>query len=233
LPPPALYRVIRAACIAVVRLVFDVQVAGREHMPPPGSIVAGVPHRNWVEPMLLVALLPARPRLVMLADGQTVSSSALRRLLVRAVGGVIPVGPGRTAAGFEAIGRAAQAAVNDRAVLALFPEVGKPAKAPRLRRLSPGVCQLASRTDAPVVPVVFGGTHELYLRRRIVVRILPPIQPMAPGDAGGCRAGMDAFMADFRAVVQAAAVEAHESAEADSPRRKRWRWLTGNYPRAD
>jgi 1-acyl-sn-glycerol-3-phosphate acyltransferase len=223
------YRIIRAISLVVIRFLFDVRVEGRENMPRPGTIVAGVPHRNWAEPVLLFALLPARPRQVGIADGPTMSRSLLRRLIVNAGGGVIKVEPRSGPSGFETIARATTDWVRRGAVVVIFPEVGPPSRAPALRRLSAGVGHLAARSRAPVVPVVVGGTHELYLRRRIVISVLPPIDP----PASATRPAIAAFMDDLEERTKAAAVEVHRAAESGGPRRRVGRWLSGRYPRAE
>src|SRR5687768_9996942 len=177
-------------------------------------ICAGVPHRNWAEPFVLFWALPARPRLVAVADGPAVSRSPLRRLVINLAGGVVAVWPRGSAREFERHLVAVQQVIDAGAVLLIFPEKGPPARAPGLRRLSPSVAHFAQRTGAPIVPVVLGGTDELYLRRRIEVRILPALDPPRP-DAG--RAGIAEFMDRFGALIASAAVDAHQRAEADAP----------------
>ena len=178
----------------------------------------------------MLFLLPARPRLVMLADGPTIWRSWWRRFLVNRVGGVVPVWPGSAGDAFEAHLDAATRTIRAGAVFTLFPEVGPATRPPGLRRLSRALAHFARRTGAPVLPVVFGGTHELFLRRRIDVRILPAIDPPA-ADAG--REGISAWMAEVSERVAPAALAAHLAAESGPAQRKRWRWLTGPYPRAD
>jgi len=209
--------------------LFRVEVAGLDNLPAGGSVLAGVPHRNWSEPVVLFALLPARPPQMGLADEAAVSRSFLRRLIVNGAGGVIPVRSGAGPSAFERIARATIDATSRGVRVTIFPEVGAPSRPPTLRRLSPGIAHLAARSAVPVVPVVFGGTHELYLRRRVVVRVLPKIEP--PPDTR--RASISAWMAMFQATVETQATATHEAAEIGAPRRKWWRWLTGRYPTAD
>ncbi|HSH22052.1 MAG TPA: 1-acyl-sn-glycerol-3-phosphate acyltransferase, partial [Candidatus Caenarcaniphilales bacterium] len=160
-------------------MLFRVRFLGTEHLPGAaagraagGWICCALPHRTWVEPLLLLALLPAEPRLIVLGDGRTIFRSPLRRLLATRVGGVVPIWSGSGRAAFAGHVEAARRTVAAGAVFCLFPEVGPPVRMPELRRLSPGVAYLALRTGAPIVPVVFGGTDSLYLRRRIEVRLL-------------------------------------------------------------
>jgi 1-acyl-sn-glycerol-3-phosphate acyltransferase len=217
---------------APIAALFRVQVEGRDLVPESGGlIVAGLPHRTWVEPILLLALLPAGRRVVTVADDRTVNRSWLRRSGVQLVGGAIAVG--RRQAGGSGFGdhiQSVEQAIGAGSWLAIYPETGPPTRPPELRRLSAGVAHFAAATQAPVVPIVFGGTGELYLRRRIEVRILSPLSPPPPSPT---IAELDAWMARFRQLAQVAANEIEGAASSHEPRRKRWRWLSGNYPRAE
>ena len=234
--PGVLYRTIRAVCAVVGRLLFRIEVSGLEHLPraadgrPAGGWIAcGLPHRTWAEPFVLLFTLPARPRIVMLGEGPTMFGSPWRALLVRRVGGAIPVWPGSGARGYRHVAGAVERVIGAGAIFSIFPEVGPPSRPPALRRLSPGVARLAQRGAAPVVPIIFGGTHDLYLRRRIIVRILPATPPPSP-DADA--RALDAWLAGLLADAQAAADETHAAADASPPRRRWWRWLHGPFPRA-
>ena len=44
------------------------------------------------------------------------------------------------------------------------------------RPLAPGIGYFGLRSGAPIVPLVFGGTHELYRGRRIQMRVLPAVR---------------------------------------------------------
>ena len=235
--PGLLYRLFRLAFGLLGRLLFRIEVQGIENLPrdaagaPAGGwICCGLPHRTWSEPFVLMLSLPARPRLFMLGEGPTIFGSAWRAFLIRRVGGAVPVWRGSGAAGFEAIGRAVSQVIAVGGVFAVFPEVGRAARPPELRRVSPGFARLAQRSGARVVPVVFGGTHDLYLRRRITVRILPPLDP-PPATAG--RADIEAYVGELLDSLAAPLAEAHAAAESGAPRRRRWRWLQAGFPRSE
>ena len=223
--------------------LFRVHVSGQENLPrdhagkPMGGWIAvGLPHRTWVEFFVFAPLLPAEPRLIMLGDGPTMFGSAWRRALLRRVGGVVPVWRGSGGPEFESHTAAAQAAIHAGAVFGLFPEVGGAARPPRLRRVSPAVAYFSLRTGAPIVLVIFGGTDELWLRRRVEVRVLPPISPPADAPTPGTpaeRGAADELLARLLAAAEPAAGEAHAAAEPPTGARRRWRWLTGPYPRAE
>jgi 1-acyl-sn-glycerol-3-phosphate acyltransferase len=216
---------IRLVCRVIAGVLFDVDVDGADRLPAGPAIVAGAPHRNWVEPFLMFGLLPRRP--VWIADRRAVTGSRLRAAVARAAGGVIAVGRGGD--GFEAVVADVRRSVDAGRALIIFPETGRPSGPPDLRTLSAGLGHLSARAQAPVVPVVFGGTHELYLRRRLVVHVLPAIDP--PDSVS--RPAIHEWMDHFEEALAGAAAEAHRGSEAKPPRWKVGRWLTGTYPRAE
>jgi len=135
----------------------------------------GVPHRTWIDPFVLVTLLPAEPRLVFLGDARAIHRSPFRRWLFARIGGVVPIRPEHGRSAFAAHVEAARSVVATGAVFALFPEVGPAVPVDRARPFGGGIGYFAVRTGAPVVPLVLGGTHELFLGRRILLRVLPPV----------------------------------------------------------
>jgi 1-acyl-sn-glycerol-3-phosphate acyltransferase len=224
-------RIVRAGLRLVLRALFRVNVSGIDNLPTGrlGFIIAGAPHRNWVEPLLMHAFVAPRDRrTVTVADARAATGSFVRSLATRSVGGVIGVGPGSPGTSARARIKIARDVVARGDALLIFPEVGAPSRPTQLRRLSAGLAHIAAVSGAPVMPVVFGGTGELYLGRRIEIRVLPPVNP-----PDRSRAAIDDWMSGFRASVQETATEAHARANARQPQRKHWRWLTGKYPRVD
>lgn len=241
--PSLLYRLLRRLFGLVVGLLFRVEVEGTDNLPrmadgrPAGGWIAvGVPHRTWVEFFIFLVVLPAQPRLIMLGDGPTMFGVGWRRALMRRVGGVVPIWRDSGAAAFEAHVDACRRAIAAGAVFGLFPEVGRAARPPALRRVSSSVGYFCVRTGAPIVTFVFGGTHELFWRRRIIVRILPAIEPPRPAPPPGSaaeRAAVDELMAVLLATVEPTVTAAHHDAEPPPGTRKLARWLTGPYPQPE
>jgi 1-acyl-sn-glycerol-3-phosphate acyltransferase len=217
----------------VARFLFEIHITGIEHLAAPGrrTILAALPHRNWSEPLLLSGVLPGAVGTVLVADGPTIERSRIRLELARLIGRVLPVWPESGPQSFAAHLDEARHAIATGNVLVIFPETGPPVAAPRLRRISPSIAWFAAETGAQVVPLVIGGTDELYLRRRIEMRVLAPFAPLPPA-ALESRAAVVAWMRAFRDATQAVANEVEAAANAHPPRRKHWRWLTGHYPRA-
>lgn len=240
-----LYRALLAACrLTGVLLRFRLRLEGAEHLPrtadgrPQGGwIAAGVPHRTWVDPFVLALLLPIEPRLVWLGDGRAIFRSPVRRLVFRRIGGVIPIWPGGGRNAVDAHFAGAQAALDAGAVFALFPEVGPAVSVDRARPFGAGVGYVALRSGAPVIPLVLGGTHELYLGRQIVLRVLPPVSardlaalgpddPLPPAGSREEREAAHRVTSALHDLTAEAVAATHLETEPAPGARKRWRGLT-------
>lgn len=239
------YRALRVLWrIVAAALGIRVVVEGREHLPetpdgrPAGGwIAAGLPHRTWIDPFLVWLVLPVEPRLVFFGDARTMARSPLRRWVVRRVGGILPIPSHGGPKAFATHVAAAAEVLRGGAVFCLFPEYGGPAPAGEARQIAAGLGYVALRTDAPIVPVVIGGNHELFIGRRIVVRILPPVAArdlagLAPG-AVAPHPGTDEervaahhVAEGFRAHAAESVAAAHLAAEPQPGTRKRGLRLT-------
>jgi 1-acyl-sn-glycerol-3-phosphate acyltransferase len=248
-PSPRASRTYRIL-LAIARLLgrglfgFQTEVVGAERLPrdsagrPSGGwIAAGLPHRTWVDPFVLADNLPVEPRLVFFGDGRAIFRSRWRRWVFRRIGGVIPIWPGGARAAIESHLRAAAAALDAGAVLCLFPETGPATPPGTARPLGLGVAYFALRTGAPIVPVVLGGTHELYRGRRFRMTVLPAVngrglagldeveplpEPWSPEE----RAAAHRVVETLNALTATPIAEAHHATELPAGSRKRWGWLT-------
>ncbi len=242
--PGTTYRLLRriwvfGAWVLRIRLTLE----GAEHLPrdargrPAGGwIAAVVPHRTWVDPFVPWILLPERPRFAFFGDSRTMARSPLRRFVVRRLGGVIPIPARPDAASVPLHLEAARKAVDAGMVFMLMPEVGAASPPGELRRLGRGLAYVALRTRAPIIPLLLGGNDELYLGRRIILRVLAPLDPgglagLAPGEAlqTGSRAERAAarrLTAAFAERVRADVTAVQSSAGPPPGRPKRGRFLT-------
>ena len=239
------YRLLRILWhVPAILLRLDVEVEGIDRLPRSadgrrvgGWIAAGLPHRIWIDPFLVWMILPAEPRLVFFGDARTMARSGWRRWVVRRVGGILPIpshgGPRAFATHIAAAGEVLRAG----AVFCLFPEYGAPAPVGMARPIAAGLGYIALRSGAPIAPIVIGGNHELFLGRRIVVRILDPLDPhtlagLAPGapmPAPGSRGEREAahrLVEAFTAATAPGVAAAHEAAEPPPGTRKRGLRLT-------
>lgn len=235
-------RVIWQACAWLLRA--DLVLEGAENLPrdargrPSGRWIAAViPHRTWIDPFVPWILLPERPRFSFFGDARTMARSPLRRFLVRRLGCVIPIPAGRDPRTVEVHMAAARQVLDTGGVFMLMPETGPPSRPGELRRLGGGMAYFALRNRAPIVPMVLGGNDEVYLGKRMILRILPPLDPfdlagLAAGDPvpeagssverGAAHQLTDAFVARVAPHV----LEVHERSVPPPGARKRGRFLT-------
>ncbi len=244
--PGLVFRILIGLCRPIT-FVFGLrfELRGAEHLPRDerGRLAGGwmavpVPHRRWIDPFIILLLLPVEPRLAFFADGRALAKTRLRRLLFRVVGGMVPVWPRGGAKAFWAHIEAARKVLDAGAVFVIFPEAGPPSEPDRTRPIEPGFGYLAMRTGAPLVPMVIGGTGELYRGRRLVLRVLAPTtaQELAGRSAGADlpEPGSHDERADAHRIADAFSerlgphvAELHAEIEgASAGDRKRWLWLT-------
>jgi 1-acyl-sn-glycerol-3-phosphate acyltransferase len=240
-----LYRSLLAFFRVVVRVLrLQLVLEGKEHLPrlqhgePVGGwIAAALPHRTWIDPFVLVLLLPVEPRLIFIGDGRAIFRSRVRRAAFRVLGGVVPIWPGGRGEAFAAHVRAAESVVRAGAVFVIFPEVGPPVDVQRARPLGAGLGYFALRTGAPIVPLVIGGAHELFIGRRIVLRVLPVAtardlagigrtDPLPQPDTPAERDAAHRIVARVHELATPAVAETFLDAEPPPGTRKRLRRLT-------
>ena len=240
------YRLLLAIVHTIGRGIFGfrTEVRGRANLPrdatgrPTGGwIAAGLPHRTWVDPFVVVDDLPVEPRLIFFGDGPAMYRSAWRRWLVRRVGGVIPIWPGGDRIAIEGYLAAASAALGAGAVLCLFPETGSATPPGTARPFGSGLAYFALRTGAPIVPLILGGTEDLYRGRRFRLDVLPPVPwqdlaglppgtaPPEPWSSAERRIAHRLTLALHERTIEAVAA-AHTATAPVPGVHKHWRWLT-------
>ncbi len=205
---------------------LDLEVQGVGNLPLGPCIVAGAPHRTWLDPIVLAFALPIEPRIYFLGDGEAIYRDAVRAFFIRRIGGVIPIWHGGR--GIDSYVEATRRILQSGARLALFPERGPAVPVERARPFAAGVGYLATRTGSLVVPAVIGGTHELYLRRRVIVRFLEPLAPPGSYLPGSLeeREAAHAFVEQIERRVAPDVTELFRATEPPPGFQKHWRWLT-------
>ncbi len=199
---------------------FRIEVSGRENVPAGQPlIVAGGPHRNWVDGFLLLVALPPQPRLVFLAS-ENVSDRWWKRVLVRLAGGFEPVST-TSVLNRDALEAALLVlARGDR--LGIFPEGWDHLEGPmrEIGSIRRGLAFVAQQSGRCVLPVALAGSKPLWRGKTLRVRIGPPLDP-PPMDAG--KATQQTWSDELRTTLQ----ELIPPAPPEIPlERRRWPWLT-------
>jgi len=202
---------------AIIRALFDLLFRPRVEGAPPrtGPYLAVANHQGWADGFLIAALLPAEPRVVFLGDRDGTMGIWWHRLVLRAVGLVIPID--RKARADRSAIDAALAALAEGCALVVFAE-GRVSHAENaLAPFQRGVGWLALRAGVPVVPLGLAGTAQLYLGRELVVRV------GRARDVAG-EVTKEATLAVSRMLHDD--VAALLGPVAEPPSRRRWLWLT-------
>jgi 1-acyl-sn-glycerol-3-phosphate acyltransferase len=199
---------------------FRIEVSGREHIPVGEPLlVAGGPHRNWLDGFLVIMALPPLPRVIFLVT-ENVFSTWRRRLVLRLVGGIDPVST-TSALNRDALEGALHVLARDER-LGIFPEGwdhldDPPREIGELRR---GIAFIAQQSGRRVLPVALAGAKPLWRGKTLRVAIGAPIDPPSPS---ANKAAQQVWVDELRATLQA--LLPPEPPEIPLEQR-RWTWLT-------
>jgi 1-acyl-sn-glycerol-3-phosphate acyltransferase len=199
---------------------FRIEVRGREHVPAGEPlIVAGGPHRNWVDGFLLMLALPALPRLTFLAS-ENVSDRLWKRILVFIAGGFEAVS--FTSVVNREVLAAAQEVLRRGDRLGIFPEGWDHLEGPmrEIGEFRRGVAFIAQQSGRRVLPVALAGAKPLWRGKTLRVHIGPPLNP-PPADAD--RAAQQAWSDELRAILEGLIPPEPPAVPVE---RRRWPWLT-------
>lgn len=198
---------------------FRIEVEGLEHIPRGEPlIIAAAPHRNWIDPLLLLTVLPPLPRTYFLAAVGLPGDRWWKRLVLNTAGGMVPVATtGQLNREGLALALAILAQGNR---VGIFAEGWGPKPDPEIMPLRRGVAFLSEHSGRRVLPVALAGTIELWRGKTLRVRIAPPLAALEPG---ADRHKEQAYVDRLRAVLQEI-VPAPPAEPVDG--QKHWRWLT-------
>ena len=153
---------------------FRVRIEGRERIPDQGGyIVMAAAHRGWMDPLLVIHALPLTPRVWFLGGGAAAFSSRWKEILLRRLGGILPVWRGGVGIDNHIV--AARAVLERGGVFAQMPEGTVSGPPGRVGTFRVGASLIVLRTEARVLPIAIAGTEELYVGKRMAVRILEPV----------------------------------------------------------
>jgi 1-acyl-sn-glycerol-3-phosphate acyltransferase len=80
----------RCVLRSLIRSLFRVRVENLDRIPEKPAVLA-VNHLHHIDPLLLLGELPANPHYYVLGDARTLYNKCWKRLILRLVGGVIPL----------------------------------------------------------------------------------------------------------------------------------------------
>ena len=173
-PATFAYRLVRAIAVPLLRLIFRYDIQGRHNIPRDGTYVIIANHLGWLDALTILMVFPAEPRVHFLADPTGMVQRRLQWALIRATGGVVPVD--RAVHHDPTLFHHVFKCLELGGAIALFPEGDFGPREGELLPFKKGFAHFAVEGNAPVVPVALSGMKDVWLRKRVRVRIGEPIE---------------------------------------------------------
>jgi 1-acyl-sn-glycerol-3-phosphate acyltransferase len=171
---PNRVRIIRSFCTIAVRAILRLRVEGSGRFASAPAIYV-FNHLNWVDPLVLLAVLPARPKFAMFGPREADMSRGARNRLIVWAGFGIPYRPSKS--DMIETTRRVQRVLGDGWVIVIAGE-GRIHRGEReLLPLADGTAYFALRARVPIVPIAINGTSWLGFRRPVRIRVGEPIMP--------------------------------------------------------
>ena len=169
---PDRVRFVRAFFKLVVHALFRVRVEGRERFAD-GPAIYCFNHLNWTDPLLLLAVLPGRPKFAMFGPKEEDMTRGVRNRLIAWAGIGIPYRPGKN--DLIETTRRVQRVLDDGWIIVIAGE-GRIHRGEReLLPIAEGTAYFALRGHVPIVPIAINGTSWLGFRRQIRVCVGEPL----------------------------------------------------------
>jgi 1-acyl-sn-glycerol-3-phosphate acyltransferase len=209
------FRFLRLVGRGLFGTLFRIEPQGLERISSSGGCVLACNHLSWIDPLIILCVLPPEPRIHYLAAAEyTVDGPGLVPWIVRQAGGIIPIDRQGHKGDRTAVVQALQV-LREGAVLGIFPEGRCGETEGQVQPLKEGAAIFAAKTGRPIQVIGLSGTAELYLRKHFVLRVGPLIEPRE-GES-------QAELLDRLAVALAQTVP---PLHPDQPRVKRMAWLS-------
>jgi 1-acyl-sn-glycerol-3-phosphate acyltransferase len=167
------FRLARRVALPLFRAMFRFDVRGRESIPDAAYVLIAN-HLGWMDAISLLLLFPPEPRIHYLADPTSMMRNRPLWTLVRAAGGVVPVD--RAQRGNPVLFEQVRRCLDRGGVVALFPEGDFGRREGELLPFKKGFAHFAVDAGVPVLPVAMAGMKEIWLGKRLYVRMGEPIQ---------------------------------------------------------
>lgn len=195
------YYLSRIVASVLARGWLRFEVEGLDRLPGKPAIYA-FNHLSWVDPFVLMATLPMRPRLSFFGPREEDMRAGGRNRLMLWTGSAIPYKPGKNDL-LEATRRVG-AVINAGGIVAIAGEGRIGAIEQQLLPLNDGPAYFALRSRVPLVPIAINGTSWLRFGARIRVRIGEPIV----GEGRPDRAAVEAMSQTLRVRLEGMLVDA-------------------------
>ena len=193
------YRLLRLLAILLAKLLFQLEVRGREFVPPQGAFILASNHLSYLDPPMLGV---ASPRILHFMASASLFNHPGFGWVIRHLNAF----PLRRDEQDPASIRLALQHLRRGRVLVVFPEGGR-SRTGQLGKARPGIGLLAAHAKVPVVPVYLSGTDKALPRQARFIRLhkisvhfgKPLFFKEGPSSKGDRRASYQAFAEEVMA----------------------------------
>jgi 1-acyl-sn-glycerol-3-phosphate acyltransferase len=208
-------RLFRLLVKGLFRLAFKVRLKGLENLPS-GQAIICVNHLGWADPFLPLLFFPVEPRIYVVGEKEVAHISTFRNRVIDKLEIMVSLDRDKPREALETM----QDVLRRGGSVLIFPEGKLGEEEGALHELKHGASHLSIVSGYPLVPVGLTGTKELWLGRKLTVRVGKPIYAsQIEGEMRDkIRAGTAALDASMRALLPGD----HERARVKLLRR----WLT-------
>jgi 1-acyl-sn-glycerol-3-phosphate acyltransferase len=140
---------------------------------PAGPAIYCFNHLSWVDPFVLMAVLPFRPRLFFFGPKEEDMKLGARNRIMGWTGTPIPYKPGKD--DLLRSTRRVGAVITAGGVVAIAGEGRIHASESELWPLNDGAAYFALRSNVPIVPIAINGTSWLRFGGRVTIRVGEPL----------------------------------------------------------
>ena len=168
---PAL-RFFRLGLRGLFNLAFRVRVEGVENLPK-GQAIICANHLGWADPFLALLYFPVEPRIYVVGEREVAQISSFRNRMLDWLEVMVSLDRERPREALEVV----RDVLKRGGSVLLFPEGHLGEREGELLELKHGAAHLSTLTGYPLVPAGLTGTSELWLGRRLTVRVGRPIKP--------------------------------------------------------
>jgi len=156
----------------LMRLFFRVRVIGLENVPRKPVIICAN-HLGWADTFAILAFFPLEPRVYILGEKQVAHISGFRYRVINDLQIMVALDRSKP---LHAL-RTMESVLKRGGSLLIFPEGKLGTREGELQELQQGAAHLSVVSGDSLLPVGLTGTSELWLRRKLTVRVGQPIDP--------------------------------------------------------
>ncbi len=155
------YSTIKAIVNVVFRLIYRIEIIGKENIEKDGKLILCSNHTNILDPVILAIIYPRQ--IHFMAKKELFESKILKLIFTKL--GAFPIN--RKETDLSAI-KSALRLLKEEKVLGVFPE-GTRVKGFDLNNAKSGTALLSVKSQSPVLPIYIEGNYRIFTKLRVYV----------------------------------------------------------------